>query len=228
MALLTYEYNNCINMQSQRILIYNILLKESYLRHLSSFEGHSSNENKSFLPPGKGGKLSSESNVTISLIIPLFQTLKQYLSANPLDTSMIKSMKKFMLAKMKTRYSSQQTQFLTTCTLLDIRYKSSTYLSNGFDQLEKDVIEILEDEEQSQHVIPATQGQELHNLSSFEANSSNDNKSIFDFEDDVVVDSQNIEIDTLKNEIIYYKRLTMSKDDKVKCNVLQWWKENKT
>ena len=45
MALLTYEYNNCINMQSQRILIYNILLKESYLRHLSSFEGHSSNEN---------------------------------------------------------------------------------------------------------------------------------------------------------------------------------------
>ena len=29
----------------------------------------------------------------------------------------------------------------------------------------------------SQHVIPATQGQELHNLSSFEGHSSNDNKS---------------------------------------------------
>ena len=89
-----------------------------------------------------------------------------------------------MLAKMKTRYSSQQMQILTTCTLLDIRYKSSKYLLNGFDQLEKDVKEILEDQEQSQNVIPATQGQELHNLSSFEGHSSNDNKSIFDFEDD--------------------------------------------
>ena len=169
-----------------------------------------------------GEKLSSESNVTISLIIPLFHSLKQHLAALNYDTIMIQNMKKFMLLKMKTRYSSQQTQFLTTCTLLDIRYKSSTYVSNGFDQLEKDVKEILEDQEQSQHVIPATQGQELHNLSSF------DNKSIFDFEDDVVVDSQNIEIDTLKNEIIHFKSLTMSKDDKEKCNVLQWWKANKS
>ena len=216
-------------MQSQRILIYNILLKESYLRHLSSFEGHSSNENKSFLPPGKGGKLSSESNVTISLIIPLFTSLKQHLTTLNNDTIIIQSMKKFMLAKMKTRYSSQQTQFLTTCTLLDIRYKSSMYLSNGFDQLEKDVKEILEDQEQSQHVIPATQGQELHNLSSFEGNLSNDNNSIFHFKDDpVVVDTQNIEIDTLKNEIKHYKTLTMSKNEKERCNVLQWRRENKT
>ena len=169
-----------------------------------------------------GEKLSSESNVTISLIIPLFQSLKQHLTALNNDTIMIQNMKKFMLLKMKTRYSSQQTQFLTTCTLLDIRYKSSMYVSHGFDQLEKDVKQILEDQEQSQHVIPATQGQELHNLSSF------DNKSIFDFEDDVVGDSENIEIYSLRNEISHFKSVTMSKDDKEKCNVLQWWKANKS
>ena len=58
----------------------------------------------SLLTPFKdcGEKLSSESFVTISLIIPLFHSLKQHLSANPLDTSMIQSMKKFILAKMKT------------------------------------------------------------------------------------------------------------------------------
>ena len=112
---------------------------------------------------------------------------------------------------MNTRYSSDKMKILKTCTLLDIRYKSSKYLANDFDQ----------------HVNPPTQGQELINLSSFEGNSSND-ASIFDFEDDSFEDSQIIEIDTLKNEIIHYKRLTMSKDDKVKCNVLQWWKENKT
>ena len=26
----------------------------------------------------------------------------------------------------------------------------------------------------------------------------------------------------------HYKRLTMSKEDKEKCNVLDWWKQNKT
>ena len=80
----------------------------------------------------------------------------------------------------------------------------------------------------SQHVIPATQGQELHNLSSFEGNLSNDNNSIFAFRDDpVVVDTENIEFDTVKNEIKHYKTLTMSKNEKERCNVLEWWRENK-
>ena len=40
-----------------------------------------------------GEKLSSESNVTISLIIPLFDILKKHLSANAIDTTLIKDMK---------------------------------------------------------------------------------------------------------------------------------------
>ena len=114
---------------------------------------------------------------------PLELPLHRVLTANSLDTSMIQNMKSKMLAKMKTRYSSDQMKILTTCTLLDIRYESTKYLANDFDQ----------------HVNPPTQGQEWINLS-FEGNSSND-ASIFDFEDDSFEDSQIIEIDTLKNEI---------------------------
>ena len=173
-----------------------------------------------------GVKLSSENNVTISRIIPLFDVLKQHLVAKTSDSTMIQNMKQFMLAKMKTRYTAQQTQFLTTCTLLDIRYKNSFSKTDSiiaFHQLEKDVKQIMEDQEQeSQQVIPATQGQQIHMLSSF------DRQSMFDFEDDVMsVDSPSIEFDTLTNEIRRYKSLRMSKDDKERCNVLNWWKVNK-
>ena len=95
-----------------------------------------------------GEKLSSESNVTISLISPLFEQLKQHLSASNFDPTLIQNMKTKMLAKMNTRYSSDQMKILKTCTLLDIRYKSSKYLANDFDQLEKDVKEILWDQKQ--------------------------------------------------------------------------------
>ena len=174
-----------------------------------------------------GEKLSSESNVTISLIIPLFDILKKHLNANAIDTTLIKDMKIKMLAKLKTRYTSEQMKILKTCTLLDIRNKSCNYVANHFDQLEKDVKQILGNHEESQQEIPATQGQELHNLSSFEGNASSD-KSIFDFEDDVIDESLFIESDNLKNEIRHYRSLTMSADVKDKTNVLQWWKDNKT
>ena len=81
-----------------------------------------------------GKMLSSESNVTISLISPLFEQLKQHLTASNLDHSLIQNMKTKMLAKMKTSYSSDQRKILTTCTLLDIRYESTKYLANDFDQ----------------------------------------------------------------------------------------------
>ena len=147
------------------------------------------------------------------------------MSANAIDTTLIKDMKTKMLAKLKTRYTSEQMKILKTCTLLDIRNKSCNYVANHFDQLEKDVKEILDDQEQSQHVIPATQGQELHNLSSFDGNASSD-KSIFDFEY-IIDENLFIESDTLKNKIRHYRSLTMSADVKDKTNVLQWWKDNK-
>ena len=158
----------------------------------------------------------------------MFQALEEHLTALSNETPMIKNMKKFMMSKMKTRYTTQQTKFLKNCTLLDIRYKAS--VSTGFDDLEKDVKAILEAEiqEESQQVIDATQGQELHNLSSFEENLSNDNNDFFAFRDDpVVVHTENFEFDSVKNEIKRYKNLTMSRTEKERCNILEWWRENK-
>ena len=149
------------------------------------------------------------------------------MSANAIDTTLIKDLKIKMLAKLKTRYTSEQMKILKTCTLLDIRNKSCNYVGNHFDQLEKDVKQILGSHEESQQEIPATQGQELHNLSPFEGHASSD-KSIFDFEDDVIDESLFIESDNLKNEIRHYRSLTMAADVKEKTNVLQWWKDNKT
>ena len=173
-----------------------------------------------------GEKLSSETNVTISLIIPLFEKLKKHLTINAIDTTLIQNMKTKMLAKLKSRYSSDQMKILKTCTLLDIRNKSITYVANHYDQLEKDVTDIMGNQGQSQQVIPATQGQELQNLSSFDGNSSAE-KSIFDYDDDVIDETQLIESDTVKIEIRHYRSLTMSAEVKDKCNLLDWWQNNK-
>ena len=132
-----------------------------------------------------------------------------------------------MLAKLKTKYTPDQMKSLKTCTLLDIRYKTCNYVANDFGQLENDVKEILGNNEQSQQEIPATQGQELENLSSFEGNARS-NKSIFAFEDDIVDPTSFIQSDSLQIEMRHYKSLTMSADDKEKTNVLQWWKEHNT
>ena len=112
---------------------------------------------------------------------------KIHLSTNPLDTPMIKSMKTCMLAKMDTRYNSEQIKILKTCSMLDVRYKSSPYLVDGLDQFMKDVKEICEDDQESQYKIPPREGQDLHSISSIlEGTSSNAEKSLFDFEDDVI------------------------------------------
>ena len=107
-----------------------------------------------------------------------------------------------MLAKLKTRYTSEQIKILKTCTLLDIRNKTCKYVANDFGQLEKDVKEILGNPiaDQSQQEIPATEGQELENLSSFEGNASN----IFAFEDDIVDENSVIQSDKLQNEMKHY------------------------
>ena len=134
-------------------------------------------------------KLSSENNVTISLIVPLFEKLKQHLAAQPQDCRMITDMKKHMLAKLKTRYSSDQMKILKTCTLLDIRNKCTPYVANHYAQLEKDVTDILksnQEEVETQEVIPAPEGQERENLPSLDINASAANQSIFDYEDDVL------------------------------------------
>ena len=150
-----------------------------------------------------GEKLSSETNVTISLVIPLFEKLKRHLENTAMDCSLITDMKTKMLAKLKTRYSSDQMKILKTCTILDIRNKCIPKVANHYAQFEKDVTDIvMATQVESQQVIPATEGQELANLSAFAVNQSAD-QSIFDYEDDVIMDDDipRIETDNVQAEI---------------------------
>merc|ERR1711891_37591 len=71
-----------------------------------------------------GEQLSSENNVTISLIVPYFQILRQHLITKTNDLKIIKDMKCQMLMKLNTRYNTEQLKCLTTSTLLDVRHKN--------------------------------------------------------------------------------------------------------
>ena len=138
-----------------------------------------------------------------------------------------------MLAKLKIRYSSDQMKILKTCTLLDIRNKSTPCVEDHYNQLEQDVIDILNTNREAvenQVVIPAPEGPERDNLPSLDMNASAANHSIFDYEDDIVVGGDTpplLESESIKAEIRLYKKLTMLKADKDKCNVLEWWKKNR-
>ena len=88
--------------------------------------------------------VSAEKNVTISLIIPIFEKLKSHLQASTHDSNMIKDMKTHMLSKLGTRYTLEQTQFLQTCSLLDVRYKSKLYLEVAIPKFKKDVQQVCE------------------------------------------------------------------------------------
>ena len=177
-----------------------------------------------------GEKLSSETNVTISLVIPLFQKLKTHLGNTDMDCSLITDMKGKMLAKLKTRYSSDEMQRLKTCTILDVRYKSIPKVLDHYAQFEQYVTDVVLASQvvESQQEIPATEGQELVNLSAFSVSVSADH-SIFDFEDDTSMDDNipRIEIDNIPNEIQQYRSLAMTRKFKENCNVRKWWQENK-
>ena len=162
------------------------------------------------------------------MIVPLFQNLKDHLSPNPNDSYIIREMKSKMLTKLNSRYTTDQFKCLKTCTLLDVRYKNHDYVKKDFHQLENGIKELLsKQEQQSQHEIPATEGQELENLSSIGRKArSNNNDSIFDYEDDDAVDEPIEQWDALEYELRNYKNVKMSATQKRNTNVLNWWKEN--
>ena len=179
---------------------------------------------KLFEPFKKAGEmLGSENNVSISLILPVFSILKDLLAEKGSDCDMIKNMKVHMLNKMKTRYSTKQEQFLKACTLLDVRYKSETYVTDGWDYLKTEVRKICESE-YSQHQFPATEGQELPNINALFQNNSSNAPDVFDFKDDPMDATQNLQPEALDIEIMKYKDIKMTKEEKKKLNVLDWWK----
>ena len=170
-----------------------------------------------------GEKLSSENDVTISLIVPYFQILRQHLSPKTNDLKIIKDMKCQMLMKLNTRYTTEQLKCLTTSTLLDVRHKND--VKHDFEQLQTVLINFLarqQEQQQSQNEIPATEGQQLENLSAIV---SSNNKSIFSYKDDEQ-DEPKGQMDTILCELNTYKTVRLSATEKEKINVLTWWKDN--
>merc|ERR1711888_429917 len=163
----------------------------------------------------------------MSLIVPLFPILNDHLSPNPNDNYIIREMKSKMLTKLTSRYTTDQFKCLKTCTLLDVRYKNHDYVKKDFHQLETGIKELLsKQEQQSQHEIPATEVQEIENLSSIGRKArTNNNDSIFDYEDDDAVDEPIEQWDALEYELRHYKNVKMSATQKRNTNVLDWWKE---
>ena len=172
-----------------------------------------------------GEVLSSENDVTISLIVPYFQSLREHLSPKPDDLKIIEDMKCKMLLKLNNRYNTQQLKCLTFSTLLDVRHKND--LKDNFEQLKTALLNFLanqQEQQQSQNEIPATEGQQLENLSAIVRSHK---KSIFAYKDDEVRDEPSEQLDAILYELNTYKNVRLSAAQKEKINVLSWWKNNK-
>ena len=164
-----------------------------------------------------GEELSSENNVTISLIVPHFNKLRQHLSPCASGSTLIEDMKSKMLIKLNDRYTEQQIQSMTVSTLLDVRYKN--VVKHEFDLLKPLLLNCVG----SQNEIPATEGQELENLSAI---TSTKDKSIFAYDDDEDEQVTSEPDDVILCELTSYKNVRLSASEKAKINVLRWWQDN--
>ena len=173
-----------------------------------------------------GEKLSSETNVTISLVIPIFERLKLHLQNSGQDCSLVTDMKAKMLAKLRTRYSSDQMQILKTCTILDVRSKGIHKVANHYDQFEKDVADVVL---ATQQPIAAPQRQARENLQDYAVNQRGNNSILVFDDDDMLPESlPSLETDNLHTEIRNYRAVAMSREAKEECNVVKWWQQHKT
>ena len=173
-----------------------------------------------------GEELSSEKDVTISLIVPYFQSLRDHLSPNTNDLKIIKEMKCKMLQKLNSRYNSEQLKCLTISTLLDVRHKND--VTDGFEQLKTALLNFLarqQEQQQSQNeIIPGTQGQELENISGAIVRSNK--KSLFAYKDDEIDDEPAVQMDAVLCELNTYKNVRLLATQKEQTNILTWWKTN--
>ena len=156
-----------------------------------------------------GEKLSSEKDVTISLIVPYFQILREHLMPNTNDLKIIKDMKFEMLQKLNSRYNSEQLKCLTISTLLDVRHKND--VTNGFEllktALQNFVVRQQEQEQSQNEIIPVTQGQELENISGNIVRTNS--KSLFAFHDDEIHDEPGRQMDAVVCELINYNNVKL-------------------
>ena len=210
-----------------------------------------SDENKirdviALLEPFKvvGEQFSKESDVSITLIVPWFNYLKRkILIEKPNDSQMIKDMKKHMLLKLENRYNAQQIKFLSTLTYLDPRSKGE--VNPDMNLLKSKIKQIVE--ASGPNIIPPTQNQEYHNLQNNTfatpiASSSHSRapshshtstgkeqvlKSFYDddSEDDIADITQLDE--KINQELLNYKAIKLSKEQKEDTHLLKWWRDNK-
>ena len=212
---------------------YHLLLAESEQSHILLII--------KLLKPFKelGDKLGSEKNVSISLVVPVIHALKDHLEAEEDDTSMIKDMKRNMLEKLENRYSDEQIKILKICTLLDVRHKNDDYVKDNYDELSTQVKELDTQQKQhesqvsqpesqvTQHEIPATEGQEVANLSLIGNTGRRSKKkaSIFEYDNDVIPqETDDQQWNDLYIEVTHYQKIRMKKEEKEKTDVLTWWR----
>ena len=77
---------------------------------------------------------SSDNLVTISLVFPFFECLKDHLGVKDSDVPMIKDMKGHMLNILGPRHPYKQQVFLELCSLLDPRFKQQVTLKNNYNK----------------------------------------------------------------------------------------------
>ena len=180
-----------------------------------------------------GEKLSSENDVTISCVVPMFDVLKEHLRPNKNDIPLISNMKRVMLVKLNNRYSENQMKVLYACTLLDVRYKQRYEAKTHFLHEEVSRACNQSNTQESQDILPPTQGQEIINLSNFVSSvpRNNSGKSkileMFEFRSDDVNLNAPVELNELEKEIKMYMTQIFSKQDKSDINILKWWQCNK-
>ena len=111
-----------------------------------------------------GEKLGKEKDVTITLIMPIFDHLKnKVLKHKPGDSNLIKSMKTSMKTKLENRYTEDQMELLTTIKKFDPRYKTRFNVCQGY--LRRTITKFIDASDTD--YIQATDGQEMPNLSNF-------------------------------------------------------------
>ena len=168
-----------------------------------------------------------EDDITITLIVPTFNffrnTLKQVKEG---ESSMIKSMKTSMLHKLDSRYNAIQMEYLSQCTFLDPRLKTTVSIDmQSFTERVKDFAmsytEIIHDtESQSLDTIENAAFSNTHTRRE-QATASNNTlvtqKGIFvddASDDDTEITSSNDIINNIFNEIVRYKSVSMKETRK--------------
>ena len=186
--------------------------------------------------------LGVQSDITITLIIPIYKIFKDTLSTvGEKESPMLKSMKGHMLNKLKSRYSEAQLNYLAHCTYLDPRFKKSVNPNlRSLTEKVKDIALTFTD------TVSGTQSQNLQNIQkpSFSnttrekpssSNSTNVNLKkpynnlLFvddDSEEETETSSDDLSI-KISRELDAYARITLKSEQKQKINLISWWQDRK-